>query len=153
MYVTSLAGPVYRIADGGECVLNQQVGARSGDTRPPSLRVRVNHLQRVLRTGVLQLRVRCDEQCTVRTGGGVQVRADGAQLGRDERAVYRERAAHARRRRASCGCGCPCPRATRRAIRRAFARGDRRVTARLSLRATDAAGNVARRTVLIRVRR
>jgi hypothetical protein len=42
---------------------------------------------------------------------------------------------------------------TRRAIRRTFARGDRRVTARLSLRATDAAGNAARRTVLIRVRR
>jgi hypothetical protein len=42
---------------------------------------------------------------------------------------------------------------TRRAMQRAFARGDRRVTVRLALRATDAAGNVARRTVLIRVRR
>jgi hypothetical protein len=41
---------------------------------------------------------------------------------------------------------------TRRAIRRTFARGDRRVTARLTLRASDSAGNDARRTVLIRVR-
>ena len=143
---------MYRIADGGECVLDQQVGARSGDTRPPSLRVRVNHLQRVLRTGVLQLRVRCDEQCTVRTGGGVQVR----------------RTAHSSATTSALSIGgvrrtlaggalvrlrVPVSARTRRAIRRTFARGDRRVTARLSLRATDAAGNVARRTVLIRVRR
>jgi glucose/arabinose dehydrogenase len=152
VYVTSLAGPVYRIADGGECVLEQQVGARSGDTRPPSLRVRVNHLQRVLRTGVLQLRVRCDEQCAIRTGGGVQVR----RMAHSSATTSALSIAGVRRTLAGGALvrlRIPMSARTRRAIRRTFARGDRRVTARLSLRATDAAGNAARRTVLIRVRR
>jgi glucose/arabinose dehydrogenase len=152
VYVTSLAGPVYRIADGGECVPGQGVGARSGDTRPPSLRVRVKHLQRVLRTGVLQLRVRCDEQCTVRTGGGVQVRrmaqGSAATSVLSFTSVRRTLAGGALVR-----LRVPVSARTRRAVRRAFARGDRRVTARLTLRATDAAGNLTRRTVLIRVRR
>jgi hypothetical protein len=133
-------------------VLEQQVGARSGDTRPPSLRVRVNHLQRVLRTGVLQLRVRCDEQCAIRTGGGVQVR----RMAHSSATTSALSIAGVRRTLAGGALvrlRIPMSARTRRAIRRTLARGDRRVTARLSLRATDAAGNAARRTVLIRVRR
>jgi hypothetical protein len=73
VYVASLDGPVYRLADGGGCVLTG-LEARSEDTTAPMVNVRVKHLQRVLRTGVLQLRVRCDEQCTVRTGGALPVK-------------------------------------------------------------------------------
>jgi hypothetical protein len=112
----------------------------------------VNHLQRVLRTGILQLRLGCDGQCTVRTGGGVQVK-------RLARGAARTSAMSLSRVRRTLAGGAlvrvrvPVSARTRRAMRRAFARGDRRVTARLALRATDAAGNTARRTVLIRVRR
>ena len=130
VYVMSLAGPVYRIADGGECVLNQQVGARSGDTRPPRLRVRVNHLQRALRTGVLQLRLRCDEQCTMRSRGELQVRRAAPTAGDDERAVARACAPDARRRRARPRADT-VPSRRRRAARAYVERGGRRVTARL----------------------
>ncbi len=152
VYVTSLAGPVYRLSDTGECVLPGQVGARAGDTKPPVLRVRANHLQHVLRTGVLQLRVGCDEQCTIRSGGGVQVR-------RTAHGSAATSVLSLRRVRQTIAGGAlvrlrvPVSARTRRAIKRSLARGKRRVTARLSLRANDVAGNVTRRTVLIRVRR
>ncbi len=150
VYVASLAGPVYRLADGGECVLSSQVGARAGDTQPPKLQVRVAHRQHVLRTGVVQMRVRCDEQCTIRTGGGLQVRR------RAHGATTTNPMSLSRLRRTLAGGALvrlrvPVSARSRRAVRRALRRGGRRVTARVLLRATDAAGNTRRRTVLVRV--
>jgi glucose/arabinose dehydrogenase len=150
VYVASLDGPVYRLADSGECVI-AGLAARSADTRPPVMNVRVNHSQRVLRTGVLQLRVRCDEQCAVRTGGGLQVR----RAARSSATVSPLTLAQVRRTiagRALVRLRVPVSTRTRRSIHRALQRG-RRVTARLVLRATDSAGNTRKRTVLIRVRR
>jgi len=147
VYVVSLDGPIHRLADRGECVL-AGTAPRAADTRAPRLRVRVRHAQRLLRTGVLHLRVGCDEQCTVRTGGGVKVRrvARSAALGLSR--VQRTIAGGALIR-----LRVPVSKRTRRAVRRALARGGRRATARLSLRAQDAAGNVGRRIVLVRIRR
>ena len=148
VYVTSLEGPVYRLAQSGECVLREDVGARAADTTPPSVRVRVKHLQRMLRTGMLQLRVRCDEQCTVRTGGGMQVRRrlvriSSFGLGSLRRTIAAGALVRLRVR---------VPASSRQAVRRVLARGGRTVTARLVLRVADEAGNARRRTVLIRVR-
>jgi glucose/arabinose dehydrogenase len=147
VYVTSLDGPVYRLAQGGAC-LTSTPAARAADTTPPEVQVRVKHLQRLLRTGKLHLRVRCDEQCTLRTGGSVQVR----------RMVARASAFSLPRIRRTIAAGAlvrlrlDVPATTRRAVRRALLRGGRRVTARIALRATDEAGNARRRTVLVRVR-
>ncbi len=149
VYVTSLDGPVYRLAQTGECVVAGPA-ARSADTRPPVLNVRVKHLQRVLRTGVLQLRVRCDEQCTVRTGGGLQVRR-AAKSAAARNALSLARVRRTLAGRALVRLRVPVSATSRRAIRRALRR-NRRVTARLVLRATDTAGNASRRTVLVRVR-
>ena len=148
VYVTSLDGPVYRLGQSGECVFPGGVGAREADTTPPEVQVRVKHAQRLLRTGMLQLRVRCNEQCTVRTGGGLQVRHGAAHAAAivlpNVRSTIAAGALVRLRVRVSA--------ASRRAVRRALARGGRTVTARLALRVSDAAGNVRRRTVLIRVR-
>jgi glucose/arabinose dehydrogenase len=150
VYVASLDGPVYRLAEGGECVLAGPV-ARSEDTTAPKVTVRVKHVQRVLRTGVLQLRMRCDEQCTVRTGGALQVKRS-ARAAAVPTAMRIARVQRTLAGRALVRLRVPVTATTRRAIRRAMARGGRRVTARLSLRAIDVAGNARRRMVLIRVR-
>jgi glucose/arabinose dehydrogenase len=152
VYVTSLDGPVYRLADSGDCVLpGAPLGARAGDTKAPAISVKVKHTQRVLRTGLLQLRVRCDEQCSVRTGGGFQVkklaRSASAKTAMNLARVQRTIAAGALVR-----VKVKVSSRTRRQIRRALKRGGRRVTARIALRVSDPAGNTARRTVLVRVR-
>jgi hypothetical protein len=152
VYVTSLNGPVYRLAEGGECILTGGLGARSADTRAPVVNVRVKHSQRALRTGVLRLRVRCDEQCTIRTGGGFQVkRIAHASAAATPMTLSRVRRTLAQR--ALVRITVPLSARSRRTVRRALDRGGRRVTARLTLRATDNAGNTRRRTVLIQVRR
>ena len=108
------------------------------------------HRQHVLRTGLVQMRVRCDEQCTIRTGGGLQVRR------RAHGAATTNPMSLSRLRRTLAGGALvrlrvPVSARSRRAVRRALRRGRRTVTARVLLRATDAAGNTRRRTVLVRV--
>jgi hypothetical protein len=122
------------------------------DGRAPRIGVRVKHRQRVLRTGVLQLRVRCDEQCTLRTGGAMEVRRRGhASAARSALALTRTRRTLAAG--ALVRVRLRVPARARRAVRRALARHGRKVTARLVLSATDGAGNTGRRTVLVSVRR
>jgi glucose/arabinose dehydrogenase len=151
VYVTSLDGPVYRLADSGDCVVAGPI-ARPVDGRAPRISVRVKHRQRVLRTGVLQLRVRCDEQCTLRTGGAMRVRRRGhASAARSALALTRTRRTLAAG--ALVRVRLRVPARARRAVRRALARHGRKVTARLVLSATDGAGNTGRRTVLVSVRR
>jgi glucose/arabinose dehydrogenase len=150
VYVTSLDGPVYRLADGGECVL-AGLAPRAADTTAPTISVRVKHRQRVLRTGVLQLRVRCNEQCRVRTGGAMTVRRR-AHSAASRSALALPRVGRTLAAGALVRVKLKVSARTRRAVRRALRRPGRRVTARLVLRAGDAAGNTRRRTVLIRVR-
>jgi hypothetical protein len=153
VYVTSLNGPVYRLSESGDCVLpGLPLGGRSVDTKAPSVKVKVNHRQRVLRTGALQLRVRCDEQCSVRTGGGFQVRrrahSASAKTAMNLSRVQRTIAAGALVR-----VKVQVSARTRAMIKRALRRPGRRVTARMQLRVSDAAGNSTSRMVLVRVRR
>jgi glucose/arabinose dehydrogenase len=151
VYAASLDGPVYRLAEGGECVLPGGAVARSSDTTPPRVSVRVKHAQRLLRTGRLQLRVRCDEQCSVRTGGGFQVRRR-ARSSAVVSPMILPRVSRTIAGGALVRVDVRVSAASRRAVRRALARGGRRVTARITLRAADSAGNARRRTVLVRVR-
>jgi glucose/arabinose dehydrogenase len=153
VYVTSLNGPVYRLAESGDCVLpGLPLGGRSGDTKPPTVTVKVNRMQRVLRTGLLQLRVRCDEQCSVRTGGGFQVK-------KVARSASARTAMNLARVQSTLAAGAlvrvkvKVSSRTRAQIERALKRGHRKVTARLQLKVSDAAGNMTKRTVLIRVKR
>jgi glucose/arabinose dehydrogenase len=153
VYVTSLNGPVYRLAESGDCVLpGLPLGARTADTKGPAVTVKVNHAQRVLRTAVLQLRLRCDEQCSVRTGGGFQVKrrahSASAMTAMNLARVQRTIAAGALVR-----VKVHVSSRTRAQITRALKRGGRRVTARLLLKVSDAAGNTTKRTVRIRVKR
>jgi glucose/arabinose dehydrogenase len=151
IYVTSLDGPVYRLAESGDCVLAGPVASQA-DNRPPRIRVRVNHVQHLLRTGVLQLRVGCDEQCRLRTGGAVRIAIRRARSAATTNPLALPRTGRTLAGGALVHVRVRVSRRTRLAVARALRRGDRRATARVTLRATDNAGNARRRTVLIRVR-
>jgi hypothetical protein len=111
----------------------------------------VTRPQRALRTGVLRIRARCDEACSVRASGRVllaRARARAASAGRP---------LLVRTRRATLRAGArttlrlAIARSTRRRIARALRRPRRTATATLTVRATDAAGNVRARSVRIRI--
>jgi glucose/arabinose dehydrogenase len=115
------------------------------DTTAPVLRTRIKRRQRVVRLGGVVLRARCSEPCSLAVRGRLRIgRAryrmrpltQSAQVGQRVRIKLR------------------LTRAGRRALRRAQRRGRlRRASVRLSLHATDAAGNrspPARRTVAVR---
>ncbi len=143
VYVVSISGPVYRLADSGACS-TAPVGA--GDTGAPVLSVRVAHRQRVLRTGAVSLRARCSERCVLRGSGRIAV----SRAARTLRAGTTRRtlpASSSRRARVRVRVG---PR-NRVRVRRALRRGGR-ATVRVTLSATDAAGNRRVRRFTVRVR-
>jgi hypothetical protein len=147
VYATSLNGPVYRLATTGAC----QTPVAVADTRAPAFTLlRAAKRQHALRTGYVSLRVRCDEQCTLRATGRVLI----------SRTRARSAAASPLRTRSATSTVVAntrtslrlrLSRATRRAVKRALSRRHRRADVRISLRATDAAGNARRRTLRVRI--
>jgi glucose/arabinose dehydrogenase len=167
VYVTSLNGPVHRLADSGACALDgvpdvvrlppgggQPSPAAGPDRRPPSLSVTAATRQRALRTGFVTVRVGCDEQCAVRVSGRVVVARVRA---RPRASAAAARPLLVRTRRATLAAGARVrlriliARSTRKRIGRALRRPRRSATASLTVRATDAAGNARTRRVRVRI--
>jgi glucose/sorbosone dehydrogenase len=141
--VASLAGPVYRLLDGApSACLSSAPGpaAPPADTRACVLSARVTGLRSVRRSRRLTIALRSDEACSAVVGARVRgvasFRGGRVELERGKRAVVRVRLT------ARGG------RALRRALRR---HASLRVA--VSVRATDAAGNVTRLSRAARVRR
>jgi hypothetical protein len=173
VYATSLNGPVYRLSSTGACAgpapfvsarlpaaapapaaaappAATAPPARAIDARAPRLTVRVARRQRVLRSRSVRLRLRCDEACGVRVTGRALVRRERAAAAaapplatttvRRTLPAGRETAL-----RVKLGPG------TLSRLRRSLRRAGRTATVRLSITATDPAGNATRRTVRVRV--
>jgi len=122
------------------------------DGRAPYLRVMARRGQRPLRTGVLRLRVGCDEPCAVVASGRLTVRD---RRGRRAQATPRL-AVRTTRRRLRAGrtltvrvrIGPHTRRRARRAVKR-----NRRVEARMVVRAVDPAGNPKLARIRVKLRR
>lgn len=173
--VAGIGGAVVRLADGpSDCVLPSPYptgggggGAAGGggaggggagggpagaDRTAPTVRLSGPASQRPVDSGRILVRVRCDEQCRVRVGGEVLVRRDTAAS-----SAVPERLRLTPQRR-TLGAGATVTfsvRATlrqRRAIAAALRRG-RRVTVRVTVTATDLAGNARTATRRVTARR
>ncbi|WP_053227527.1 PQQ-dependent sugar dehydrogenase [Solirubrobacter soli] len=141
--VVSLAGPVYRLVDGA---LSACQSSAPGPTAPPPdtracvLSARVTGMRSLRRTRRLTVALRTDEACTAvvsaRVRGVASFRGARVGLERGKRTVVRVRLT------------------TRgaRALRRAL-RHHTSVRVAVTVRATDAAGNVARLSPTVKVRR
>jgi glucose/arabinose dehydrogenase len=150
VYATSLNGPVYRLATSGACVPPGTPGALAPDKRAPAFTLlRAAKRQHALRTGFVSLRTRCDEQCTLRATGRIAIsrtRARSAASALQTRSARTTVVANTRttlRLRLS--------RATRRAVKRALARPHRRAFVRITVRASDVAGNARTRRVRVQI--
>ena len=118
------------------------------DTRAPRLRARVPRRQRVLKRRGAIAYVGCDERCTVRAAGVLRIGKRRLKM-----IGVRRTAQASRQARRSTRLKVKLPRKQVRVLRRALRRG-RHPTVRLTLRATDAAGNRSRRVRhTVRVRR
>jgi glucose/arabinose dehydrogenase len=158
VYAISLNGPVYRLASSGACAAPgaapPSAPAAAADTRAPRLTLRAASRQRVLRKGFVLLRATCDEPCTLRARGRVLVsrRRASARAAAAARLVTRDV-----RRRLSPGrtarVRLAMSRGARARILRALRRPRRTATIRIPATATDAARNVGRRTVRVRIAR
>ncbi len=74
VYATSFNGPVYRLVENDSRIpCATGVPFAPEDTRPPSLRVHVSRIQRVVRRGGAYARVRCDERCRATVAGRVTI--------------------------------------------------------------------------------
>jgi glucose/arabinose dehydrogenase len=166
VYAASLNGPVYRLASSGACAGPAPfagflpagppaappggAGAGGPDTRAPVLTLRAAARQRALRLGYLRVRATCDEQCPLRASARIVIRRSraGASAAAPLHASTVTRTLGAN---ASASLRLALSRATRAQIARALARPRRRAIATITVRARDAAGNVATRTVAVRI--
>jgi glucose/arabinose dehydrogenase len=113
------------------------------DTTAPALRVRVKRRQRVLRLRGAIARVRCSERCKVTARGRLRIGRRSLAMRRTSRALKRGRRARIK---------VKLTRRRRQVLGRALRRG-RKPSVRLTLRASDAAGNrspLVRRKVRVR---
>jgi glucose/sorbosone dehydrogenase len=138
IYAASLSGPVYRLQDGA--VSPCSFGGQPADTAPPGLAVGVGGVRKLLKTRRLRVSVRCSEACQVEIGTRLRnVRRLATRhrtLVPQERKVVRLKLSKATMKR------------LRTRVRR---RGFVRIA--VSVRATDAAGNVKTVTKRGRVKR
>jgi glucose/arabinose dehydrogenase len=164
VYVTSLNGPVYRLATSGACAgpapfvgrLPAAAGATPAapvaagpDRRAPALALRAAARQHVLRTGFVAVRIACDELCSVRVSGTVLLARTTARAARASALRTRTaKATLAAGRRATLRL--KLTRATRAKIKRSLSRPRRHATVRVTVTAADRAGN--RRGAVRRVR-
>jgi hypothetical protein len=161
VYAVSLDGPVYRLSSTGACavagaapaVAIGRPGGRAADSRPPRLSLRAATRQRVLRKRLVTLRVTADEACRIRAHGRILLSRRGgraAAAGRGLQTAAVRRALTAGRRVALRLKIGPL---TAARIRRALNRPRRAAAVRITVTATDAAGNTGRRTVRVPIRR
>jgi hypothetical protein len=172
VYVTALTGAVSRLTDGGQCILRTGEpgtpgpagpagpgpavpGGRARDTRAPRASLSVARRQRVLRTGFVTVRVRCDEPCSVRANGRVAIRRLRAQRSAASAAADRPLRVRTGRARLAAGTSralrLRVARSTRARIDRALKRPRRTATALIAVRTTDRAGNTSTRRVSVRI--
>jgi hypothetical protein len=139
IYVASLAGPVYRLQDGAvsPCSLG---GGQTADTTPPGLAVGLAGVRKLLKTRRLRIGVRCSEACQVTVGTRLRnvrrLKARHRTLTANQRKVVRIKLSK------------PLAKKLRKRVKR---RGFVRIA--VTVRATDAAGNVAKKTKRGRVKR
>lgn len=131
IYAASLDGPVYRIQDGAvsSCVF-QTPGGGTTDRRAPGLTVSLAGVKTALKRRRLLVRVRCDEPCRA---------AIGTRLRKVRRLATRHRSLAANQRKT---VRLKLSKATVKRLRRATDR-HRFVRIRVTVRATDAAGNTS----------
>jgi glucose/arabinose dehydrogenase len=165
VYVTSLQGAVYRLAQSGDCVPPPAAGGGTTpsvdpppgggstgapDTKAPTVTVRAAATQRPWRTGVVRLQVSCDEICTVAARGSFLV---ARRTARAAAAVVPLRTPRVRARLAAgarVSLKLKVSGTARRSLLRSIRRG-RRVTVRFAVDAKDQAGNVRRSTKTSRI--
>jgi hypothetical protein len=162
VYAVSLDGPVSRLAQSGECVPppgSPAAGAPAApggqapgaDRTAPVLRLRAASRQRPWRTGVVRLRVSCDEVCDVRVGGTFVV----ARSPNGARAAVVSRATTSTAKATLAAGAAVSVKATvsartRRSLLRSLRR-HRRVTLRFTVTARDKAGNARTSTARSRM--
>jgi hypothetical protein len=154
VYVASLSGPVYRFASSGACAApgaGAGFGAGGPDHRAPAITLlRAAARQRALRKGYVTIQVRCDELCTIRASGRVLLTRRRARAAAAP--VLRTRTARVSLvANARTTLRLKLSKATRRSIKRSLARPGRRATVRISVRATDRAGNATTRVRRVRI--
>jgi glucose/arabinose dehydrogenase len=139
VYAASLNGPVYRFASSGACAVATPAGGP--DHRAPAFTLlRAAARQHALRTGYVTIHVRCDELCKVSASGRVLLTKSRSRAAAAK--VLRTRTARASLvANVRTTLRLKLSTATRRAIKHSLARRGRRATVRISVRATDAAGN------------
>jgi hypothetical protein len=138
IYAASLTGPVYRLQDGA--VSPCSFSGQPADTTAPSVAVGLGGVRKLLRKRVLRIGVRCNEACQV---------AVGTRLRKVRRLGTRHRALTANQRKVvRVKLSKAVTRKLRKRVRR---RGFVRIA--VTVRATDAAGNVATKTKRGRVKR
>lgn len=150
LYVAELGGTVRRVEQGASaCVLPSLPAPGPGtdaaaDREAPVLRLGGPRRQRLTRRGLL-VRARCSEPCRLRALGRLGLSRRGKRLRLRE---VRRRLAAGR----TASLRMKASRSTRAAVRRALRRG-RRVSALVTVRVRDGAGNlrVARRRVRLRL--
>jgi hypothetical protein len=162
VYAVSLDGPVYRLSSTGACALagaappvaTGRPGGPAADSRGPRLSLRAATRQRVLRKRFVSLRVTSDEACHIRAQGRILLSRS-----RGGRATAAARAPQTATVRRALTAGRRVPLrlkigpVTAARIRRALDRPRRAAAVRITVSATDAAGNRGRRTVRVRIRR
>ena len=161
VYAVSLDGPVYRLAATGACAVAGAAaavaapaapGGAAADSRGPRLSLRAATRQRVLRKRFVSVRVTSDEACRIRAQGRILLSRGGGRAAAataPHTATVRRALTAGRRVRLRLKVG---PRTAAR-IRRALNRPRRAAGVRVTVTATDAAGNTGRRTVRVRIRR
>jgi glucose/arabinose dehydrogenase len=143
----SLLGKIIRINPNPSGAPPAVPPVAAGDTRPPRLRARVPRRQRVLKLRGAVAYAGCDERCTVRAAGVLRIAKRRLKM------ISVRRAAQASQRGTRTRLKVRLKRRQVRVLRRALRHG-RRPKVRLTLRATDAAGNRSRRVRhTVRVRR
>ena len=151
VYVTSINGPVYRLATTGACVPPGSAATLGPDTRAPAFTLlRAAKRQHALRTGYVSVRVRCDEQCTLRGTGRISVSRTRARSAAS--AALRTRTARTTVvANTRTTLRLHLSRSTRRALKRSLARPHRRAFVKITVRATDTAKNARTRTVRVQI--
>jgi hypothetical protein len=143
VYAASLNGPVYRLSTSGACVASNETAG--SDSRAPAFTfLRAAKRQHALRTGYVSVRVRCDEQCRLRASGRITIARRGARASA-ARALLTRTARGTVVANTRTTLRLHLSRATRRAVRRGLVRPGRRAFVRVTVTATDAAGNARKR--------
>jgi hypothetical protein len=139
IFAASINGPVYRLQDGAvsPCSLG---GGQTSDTTPPGLAVGLTGVRKLLKKRVLRIGVRCSEACEV---------AVGTRLRKVRRLATRHRSLTANERKVvRVKLSKALTKKLRKRVRR---RGFVRIA--VTVRAADAAGNVATATKRGRLKR